>query len=48
MTGDVCIRDDARGDIFGDFIIIPNTNARKDRFCGNALIPVTCEFQVGL
>ena len=36
--GDVCSG--------GDFIIIPNTDRGKDRFCGNALAPVTSEFQV--
>ena len=29
-----------------DFIIIPNTDKKVDRFCGNALEAVTSEFQV--
>jgi hypothetical protein len=45
LTGDQCSRDDiiddVRSHLYGDFIIIPNTNLQKDRFCGNALNPVT-------
>jgi hypothetical protein len=38
VSGDQCSE--------GDFIIIPNTLAGKDRFCGNAFATVTSEFQV--
>jgi len=46
LTGDQCVRADARGGIHGDFIIIPNTNVNRDRFCGNAMAPVISEFKV--
>lgn len=38
LKGDQCLE--------SDFIIIPNTSAGRDRFCGNAFAPVTSEFQV--
>jgi hypothetical protein len=37
QKGDICT---------GDFIIIPNTDAKADRFCGSAIAEVRSEFQI--